>query len=51
MAGKVEKIDNVVKLREKEGHRVDSGSLRSFNDYRLSIIDIDFPMLGQYRSP
>ena len=32
-----------VKLREREGQRVDSGSLLSIIDCRLSIIDIDFP--------
>ena len=34
----------IVKLREREGHRVDQEvTQRSFIDYRLSIIDIDFP--------
>ena len=33
-----------VKLREREGHGVDSGSqTKVIIDYRLSIIDIDFP--------
>ena len=36
----------VVKLRERERHGVDLGvTQRSFIDYRLSIIDVDFPML------
>ena len=33
----------IVKLREREGQRVDSGSRLSIVNCRLSIIDIDFP--------
>ena len=32
-----------VKLREREGQRVDSGSRLSIVDCRLLIVDIDFP--------
>ena len=32
-----------VKLREREGQRVDSGSQLSIIDCRLLIVDIDFP--------
>ena len=35
--------NQIVKLREREGQGVDSGSLLSIVDNRLSIIDIDFP--------
>ena len=39
-------MGEIVKLREMEGHKVDQEvTQRSFIDYRLSIIDIDFPML------
>ena len=39
----IDKVQIFVKLREREGQRVNSGSRLSIVNCRLSIIDIDFP--------